>query len=101
VPGQSTRLQSELPAEGATALKGFVDCVAAALRSATDLGGGTGVPDAGESLDIRLTGSVSDSLARSLNVLTFVGSSGASAVARNAFDETWWSKLACNPQSHR
>ena len=74
-----------LPAEGATALEGFVNCVAAPLRSATDLGGGTGVPDAGESLNIRLTGFVSDSIARSLNAITFAGSSGASAAARNAF----------------
>jgi hypothetical protein len=74
-----------LPAEGAAALKGFVDCVAVVVRSATDLGGGTGVPDAGESLDIRLTQFVSDSVARSLNLLTFASSSGALAVARNAF----------------
>ena len=55
------------------------------MRSATDLGGGTGVPDAGESLNIRLTGFVSDSIARSLNAITFAGSSGASAADRNAF----------------
>ena len=52
-----------LPAEGAAVLEGFVDCVAAPLRSATDLGGGTGVPGAGESLNIRLTGFMSDSIA--------------------------------------
>jgi hypothetical protein len=62
-----------------------VNCVAAPLRIATDLIGGTGVPDAGESLNIRLTGFVSDSVARSLHAITFAGSSGASAAARNAF----------------
>jgi hypothetical protein len=74
-----------LAAEGAVALKGFVNCIAAPLRIATDLAGASGAADAGESLDIRITGFVSDSIAGSLNVITFVGSSGASAADRNAF----------------
>ena len=71
--------------EGATALKGFVDCVAAVVWGATDLAGGTGPLDSGSPLDIHMTKFVSDSVALSLQLLTFAGSSGASAAERDAF----------------
>jgi hypothetical protein len=81
-----------LPAEGAAALEGFVNCVAAPLRIATDLIGGTGVPDAGESLNIRLTGFVSDSIARSLQAPPPV----AKQRRKISFTSTTLACLGCN-----
>ena len=83
-----------LAAEGAAVLTGFVNCISAPLRIATDLAGASGAADAGESLGIRITGFVSDFIAGSLNVITFAGSSGASAAARDAF----WIGQLLNPE---
>jgi hypothetical protein len=84
-----------LAAEGAAALTAFVNCIAAPLRLVADLARNAGVADAGESLNIRITGFVSDFIAGSINLITLAGSSGATAAERNAF----WIDQLLNPET--
>jgi hypothetical protein len=84
-----------LAAEGAAALTAFINCIASPLRLVADLANTAGVADAGESLNIRITGFVSDFIAGSINVITLAGSSGATAAERNAF----WIDQLLNPET--
>ena len=82
-------------AEGAAALTAFINCIASPLRLVADLANTAGVADAGESLNIRITGFVSDFIAGSINLITLAGSSGATAAERNAF----WIDQLRNPET--
>ena len=84
-----------LAAEGAAALTAFINCIASPLRLVADLANTAGVADAGESLNIRITGFVSDFIAGSINLITLAGSSGATAAERNAF----WIDQLLNPET--